>query len=248
MSVFQARNKKIVFAYLAKLMIASIVAFLLLSLGLGAVSLIGKVNLLDTSSPLFRITMIVQSLALFLLPMLLYENGRRTIIRAFKRASKRFEDVPTLRFLLFLGVCLGGSSLLSVFSEYIIELLPKSWGIASQDTTAKIVEELLRNHSPLYLVEVFSICILPAIVEELFFRATLQRYMLAGFTRPMLAIFVTALIFSLAHLSLVGLLSRLWIGLVLGYLYYDSQNILLSIRLHFLNNLVALVLLIFSLN
>ncbi len=241
-------NREIMFAYLGKLILWELVAFLLVSLLLAGIHIFGKINLLDTSSPYFQITMIVQSLALFLLPMFLYQNGRRTVTLAFKRASKKFREINTLRFLLFLGICLGGSSLLGVFSEYIIELLPKSWGIASEDATAKIVEGLLRKHSPFYLVEIFSICILPATVEELFFRATLQRYMLVGFARPMVAILITALIFSLAHLSIVGLLPRLWLGLVFGYLYYDSQNILLSIRLHFLNNLIALFLLILSIN
>ncbi len=236
------------FAYLGKLVLWTLVSFLLLTLSLGGLIFLTKVNLFDPKSEFFPLVMIVQSLALFLLPMLLYRNGRRTILLSFKRASKKLGTIKSLHLLLLLGICLGGSAALGVVSEFLIELLPKSWGISTEDATAKIVEGLLRHHSPLYLLEIFSICLLPAFVEELFFRATLQRYMLVGFARPMVAIIVTAFIFSLAHLSVVGLLPRLWLGLVFGYLYYDSRNIFLSMGLHFLNNLTALVLLITNIN
>ncbi len=242
------RNKNLMFAYLGKLVLWSLFAFLLFALSLGALKLVGKFDLSDQSSSAFRIIIDLQLVVLFFVPLLLYQNGRRTIALAFRQARKKFASISLLRLLLFFGICLGGSAILGVISDYLIELLPKSWGIETEDATAKIVEDLLRKHSPFYFAEIFSICLLPAFVEELFFRATLQRYLIVGLSRPLLAIFVTAFIFSLAHLSLVGFLPRLWIGLVFGYLYYDSRNIFLSMALHFLNNLVALFLLISSIN
>ncbi len=241
-------RREVMFAYLGKLVSWELFAFLLFALSLGALKLVGKFDLSDQSSSAFRIIIDLQLVVLFFVPLLLYQNGQRTITLAFKQARNRLANVSLWRLFLFLGICLGGSAILGVISDFLIELLPKSWGIETEDATAKIVEGLLRKHSPFYLAEIFSICLLPAFVEELFFRATLQRYFLVGLARPMLAIFVTAFIFSLAHLSLVGFLPRLWIGLVLGYLYYDSRNIFLSMALHFLNNLVALYLLISSIN
>lgn len=199
---------------------------------------------LNGSSTSMHLLLSIQSLALFLLPLLLYKNGRRTLHLAFANGKKLLREVRIGRFLMYVGIILGGSAILGELSEQLVSVLPESWGIAQEDSTAKLITRLLKNHSPLYLVELFSICLLPAIVEELFFRATLQRYMLLGFARPLVAILMTALIFSLAHISVVGLLSRLWIGLVLGLVYYKSENIYLPISLHFINNLTALILLI----
>jgi membrane protease YdiL (CAAX protease family) len=49
-------------------------------------------------------------------------------------------------------------------------------------------------------------------------------------------IFITSVIFSAIHFSYYGFLPRLFLGLMLGYIFYFSRNIWLNIIAHFLNN------------
>ena len=82
---------------------------------------------------------------------------------------------------------------------------------------------------------------IPAIVEELFFRASLQKIFMDIFEKPYWAIVITAIIFSAFHFSYFGFLSRLALGTILGYIYYYSKTIWLPILLHFVNNGIAVV-------
>ncbi|MEG1498034.1 MAG: CPBP family intramembrane glutamic endopeptidase [Bacteroidales bacterium] len=92
-----------------------------------------------------------------------------------------------------------------------------------------------------------SICILvmaliPAICEEFFFRGCLQNFFTEWFKNPSIAIFVTALVFSLIHLDLFGFFARFLLGVLLGYIFYYSASIWVSILIHFINNASVVVL------
>lgn len=91
-----------------------------------------------------------------------------------------------------------------------------------------------------YLLSMVMIAILPAIFEELLFRGALQRLFVDWFKEPHIAIFVTAFLFSIIHFSYYGLLPRLALGLILGYIYFYSKNIWLNMLMHFINNGVAI--------
>ncbi len=240
-------RRMLMFSNMAKLVLATVVSFALLLIpALYLVLNYGEAGAkeLMLSSPLF---LVGQSLGLFLLPLLLYRNGRRTVSRALRGAAEKLDAINLKTLLIYLGICIGGSALLGFMSEYLVKLMPKAWGIATEDDTAQFVARMLKNHSPFYLLEILAVAIVPAFVEELFFRATLQRYVLVGIKKPIIAILITAAIFSLVHLSFIGFASRMWIGFVLGWAYYKSENIYLPIRIHALNNLFALIIMIVGL-
>lgn len=81
------------------------------------------------------------------------------------------------------------------------------------------------------------LCVMPAIVEELFFRGALQ-----GLLRPCgseVAIFGPALLFALLHLDPIQGLTALVCGVFLGWLAERSGSILPGMLLHFVNNCLA---------
>lgn len=81
------------------------------------------------------------------------------------------------------------------------------------------------------------LCVMPAIVEELFFRGALQ-----GLLRPCgsaVAIFGPALLFALLHLDPIQGLTALVCGVFLGWLAERSGSILPGMLLHFVNNCIA---------
>ena len=56
---------------------------------------------------------------------------------------------------------------------------------------------------------------------------------------PWLSIIVVSILFSLIHFSFFGFLPRLFLGVVLGAIFYYTQNLWLSVFAHFLNNAFA---------
>ena len=91
-----------------------------------------------------------------------------------------------------------------------------------------------------YFLSIIIIAFFPAVFEEVFFRGALQNTLTKWWGKPILAITVSALLFSLIHLSIYLFISRFVLGFVLGLLFYQSKNIWVNIIAHFLNNAIAL--------
>ena len=87
-----------------------------------------------------------------------------------------------------------------------------------------------------FLLSILMIAILPAIFEELLFRATLQKILINWIKNPHIAILIASILFSLVHISIYGFLARMLLGMVLGYLFYYGKSIWLNILMHFINN------------
>jgi uncharacterized protein len=90
-----------------------------------------------------------------------------------------------------------------------------------------------------YMISLVVIALMPAFVEEIFFRASLQPILIGWFKNAHLGVIIGAIIFSAIHGSYFGFLPRIGLGLVLGIVFYQSKNIWLSILMHFLNNAIA---------
>ena len=80
----------------------------------------------------------------------------------------------------------------------------------------------------------FSICVIPAIGEELFFRGTVQR--LLSPYGDWFSIIVTSALFALLHADLSQIPSIFALSLFLGYLVAAYGNLTSAILLHFFNN------------
>lgn len=87
-----------------------------------------------------------------------------------------------------------------------------------------------------FAIAFLVIAVIPAIGEELLFRGVIQNqvYFLTG--RGHLAIWITAFFFSAFHLQFYGFLPRMLLGVLFGYLYYWSGNLIIPILAHFVNN------------
>jgi membrane protease YdiL (CAAX protease family) len=89
------------------------------------------------------------------------------------------------------------------------------------------------------LIAILAIAVVPAIVEELYFRGTLQKIIADWSGKPFVAIVITAILFSAFHFSYFGFLSRMSLGIVLGLIYYYTTTIWLPILMHFVNNAIG---------
>ncbi len=90
-----------------------------------------------------------------------------------------------------------------------------------------------------YLFSLFLMAVLPAIGEEMLFRGGLQNFLSRATFQPWIAIVAVSLLFSLIHFSFFGFLPRFFLGLVLGAIFFLTNNLWLSVLAHFLNNAFA---------
>lgn len=92
------------------------------------------------------------------------------------------------------------------------------------------------------ILNILILAVVPAVCEELFFRSVVQQTMHKWFKNAHVAIFVTAILFSLAHGEIYAFVPRAIIGVILGYLFYYSGSVVVNICAHFLNNALIVVL------
>ena len=106
-----------------------------------------------------------------------------------------------------------------------------------EDQSAQIIKGLLQmDHFGEFLANLTIIAILPALGEELVFRGVVQQQLMRRIANPWIAILVSAFIFSVAHFQFEGLLPRMLLGIILGWLYWQTRNFWVPVIAHFFNN------------
>ena len=131
---------------------------------------------------------------------------------------------PAFCLPVFLGVANGANLLGGVLTRLL--------GSQSSNVT-------LPAGGPGLGVYFLSLCLVPAITEELFFRGALQ-----GLMRPCgsaAAVFAPALLFALLHMDLAQGITAFCCGIFLGWLAERTGSILPGMALHFANNAIAFV-------
>lgn len=118
------------------------------------------------------------------------------------------------------------------------ELLP--WPasvVASEAQNQQAIEMLIGGHSAMNLIlGVCIIGILPGVCEELFFRGALLGLLRSKPMNLHLAIWVTAVIFSLLHGQPIGFVPRVLLGAAFGYVMVWTGSIWTAVCCHVLNN------------
>lgn len=117
------------------------------------------------------------------------------------------------------------------------------WARASEDRAQGLTRFLTQfNSAGRFWVGVVVIAIVPAVSEELVFRGVIQKNLVRWFS-PHVGVWLGAAIFSAIHFQFFGFVPRFVLGLVLGYLYLWSGNILVSMAAHFTQNAFQLLIL-----
>jgi hypothetical protein len=87
-----------------------------------------------------------------------------------------------------------------------------------------------------FLIGILIIALLPAIGEEFAFRGLLQPELSRLTGSKHAGIWLSALIFSAFHMQFFGLIPRMLLGALFGYLYLWSGNFIFPVMAHFINN------------
>lgn len=119
----------------------------------------------------------------------------------------------------------------------------ESWAKQKEEYLQRLTDFLTTFPSVLdFIVAFIIIALLPAFGEELFFRGLMQPLIRLKIGNAHAAIWITALIFSAFHFQFYGLMPRLFLGALFGYLYYWSGNLLMPVLGHFINNGFSLLM------
>lgn len=116
------------------------------------------------------------------------------------------------------------------------------WVAALENDVSQQMEAFLKYRGPAgVFINIILIALLPAIGEELCFRAVLQRVIIQLSRNAWIGILITAFLFSALHLQFEGFLPRMFLGIILGTLYWYSGSIWTAILAHFTNNAVQVI-------
>ncbi len=127
--------------------------------------------------------------------------------------------------------------LVGFLAELNAKIQLPSWAVDSESEIRQILKQILDFESPQQLVLAFiTIAVVPAIGEEWLFRGILQAKLMEWTPSPWLAILITSVLFSFFHFQFEGFLPRVFLGWVLGFIYFTGKNLWYPILFHFLYN------------
>jgi|GEM_PF-3528950 len=152
--------------------------------------------------------------------------------RGFNPLSPRncvHAGVGAFGFLSAVGTCM----LANIITSFILFFFSQ-FGVESEPPPS-----MMENTPISFVLNLFVMAVLPAILEELVFRGCVLRVL-----RPygdLYAIVISAVLFGLMHGNLRQIPFATIVGFVLGYLYVVTGNIWMPILVHFTNNAISVV-------
>ncbi len=136
----------------------------------------------------------------------------------------------------------------SGFLSYVNQRLPipDTWKLQfdkmENDYNRQVEAIIGLNSFGEYILALILMAFLPALCEEALFRGGLQNFLTRSTRKPWLSILIVSILFSAAHFSFYGFLSRIFLGVILGLLYQYSGRLWLNIIAHFFNNALAVTM------
>jgi membrane protease YdiL (CAAX protease family) len=183
----------------------------------------------------------VASIIGFGLPVLVvgyFTSGKLGVQLGFNPITNQ-KQILIVVLLALTGLLLSGA-LGDLTDKLTLSSSIRNWATNLEAQYKKALMAMTQMRSIWDLVfALLAIAVVPAIVEELYFRASLQKIIMDWSGKPFVAIVVTAILFSAFHFSYFGFLSRMSLGIVLGLIYYYTKTIWLPILMHFINNAIG---------
>lgn len=159
---------------------------------------------------------------------------------------QQWKEIRKTKRKFFFGVLKGGFFfiLMTVIFEFVSEMLRQFFGLVGQGLNQSNIQSAFQEQP--ILIAVLA-CVIGPLVEELFFRQTLLRYLRKSLP-TWLSIFIVGLAFALTHMHSLDLSE--WInaiyylggGLAFSIIYVkEKENIYYPLLVHMLGNSLALI-------
>ena len=167
------------------------------------------------------------------------------------RLFKQWNEIRKTKRKFFFGVLTGWLFLflMTVVFEFVSEMLRQFFGLVGQGLNQSNIQSTFQEQP--ILIAVFA-CVIGPLVEELFFRQTLLRYLRKSLP-TWLSIFIVGFAFALIHMhsldlsEWVGAVGYLGAGLALSIIYVkEKENIYYPLLIHMLSNSLSVIILAIS--
>lgn len=117
----------------------------------------------------------------------------------------------------------------------------EQWLKSSEEEAASLTEKLVSvDNIKGLIINVLLISVIPAFGEELFFRGSLFGILNSRIGK-VLAVWLTAIVFSAVHFQFYGFVPRFFLAVLFGYLLVWGKSLWLPIVAHFVNNFIAVL-------
>ena len=167
------------------------------------------------------------------------------------RLIQQWNEIRKTKRKFFFGVLTGWLFLflMNVVFEFVSEMLRQFLGLVGQGLNQSNIQSTFQEQP--ILIAVFA-CVIGPLVEELFFRQTLLRYLRKSLP-TWLSIFIVGFAFALTHMhsldlsEWVGAVGYLGAGLAFSIIYVkEKENIYYPLLIHMLSNSLSLIILAIS--
>ncbi len=167
------------------------------------------------------------------------------------RLFKQWNEIRKTKRKFFFGILTGWLFLflMTVVFEFVSEMLRQFFGLVGQGLNQSNIQSTFQEQP--ILIAVFA-CVIGPLVEELFFRQTLLRYLRKSLP-TWLSIFIVGFAFALTHMhsldlsEWVGAVGYLGAGLAFSIIYVkEKENIYYPLLIHMLSNSLSLIILAIS--
>lgn len=176
----------------------------------------------------------IATLVMFLLPSVIFANAAFPERLGYYKINRPVNWMPVV-----LGVfaILVGSFFIDMVYIWNKSLVTDPQIVAELEANEVATNFMLRMDG----IGDLMLCLLvnaliPAVAEEMFFRGGVQQLLFEWLKKHHLAIFLSAAFFSFLHFDPTGFIVRFMLGIFIGYLFYWSGSLRLSIAAHFAFN------------
>lgn len=201
----------------------------------GIQEIIQKSVLNPTERNILWVLQTVTSVFAFALSAILYA----LVVREKPGRLLQLATKPSCKFLIGTSLLvLAAIPLVSVLA-YLNFNLPYPMGqlgsylLEQENARIALTKSLLEMHNPWQLTtNIFLVGVVPAVCEELFFRGAMQGLFQKWSNKRFSPIIITSLLFALVHFRYAQLLPIFTMSLLLGYVFYRTQNLWYTIVMH----------------
>lgn len=170
------------------------------------------------------------------LPFVIYLMAKKEPVAGLIETEKY-----SFGFALMLIIAGGGLCLATNYPAVLLGELIEAVGLDKGETEIPPVKDIFSG-----ICYFLGVAVMPAIFEEFAFRGVvlgvLKRY------GKWFALAVSSVIFGFMHTNATSVLFATIAGFIMGYVYLLTKNIWVNIGIHFMNNAIAVILDIVSVN
>jgi membrane protease YdiL (CAAX protease family) len=205
-----------------------LLCFLFLGIQVGLGILIGLFNIIFNLSDISLVSGVLTALTSIISFGIVLLIGFKKTKRKFNEVFK-FNRVPTFLWFAIIIFMIGFVIVTSETDNLLNYIMPMP------DIFRNLFETLMAKQ--IFIIAIILVGIIPAFAEELFFRGLILDGLKNNYSKRK-AILISAFLFGIIHLNPWQFYGGFIIGLISAWICIETNSILLSIYIHFFNNVL----------